>query len=597
MKCKIIGVLYTIDENGEANEDTVVFSGRSTSVDLNGDGTIGTGEKADYTVTQNGFMVCNGIVDASGQCILTTLEGTKTADDPDAITTSQSLTSAGALTINGALNDSGTAKLGGGSGASVKIKSGGDDSGVKFTVTGTDAAGNALTEVITGAKSSTATGTKVFATVTEIKADKAAAGTVEAGVAASVAISEKKITDDQISATLKPTIFSACTKAVAVSVKKGEDINGDGIEDTYEVAGANNGFSMAKAYTGGGAQNLVINGDEASGGAVSLMKSQNVKLTSSGNDSGITFTVTGTGDDKAALTEVITGANAGTAYGLKEFATITEIKASGNTAGTVEAGGSTFYLDVDGDSKADTVTDGKVYKDLNGDGDTKDTGEEITLKSYMGFDEIFECTLTHSVNGTGAGEASIASHQVFDAHEIRPVYEIKNVNTNETDVIAEFEGIEFDDGKVSLISKSKETVTADFTTGITELVNQTGSNFGDEINSSKKNDILTGEGGKDEFVFGNETGTDRITDFIVKDVDSDSDGTVDIHADIIKVLKNVNGQTIETAANVLARVTSTTDGALLNLGTDANGKSHTILFEGINKDNLTVDNFLVLDVI
>ena len=65
------------------------------------------------------------------------------------------------------------------------------------------------------------------------------------------------------------------------------------------------------------------------------MKSQNVKIKSSGDDSGVKFTVTGTDDSGKTITEVITGANANgkTAYGTKEFKTITEIKADGAIAG------------------------------------------------------------------------------------------------------------------------------------------------------------------------------------------------------------------------------------------------------------------------
>ena len=74
-------------------------------------------------------------------------------------------------------------------------------------------------------------------------------------------------------------------------------------------------------------------------------------------------------------------------------------------------------------------------------------------------------------------------------------------------------------------------------------------------------------------------------DFIAKKTTSDE-------ADIIKVLKNVNGETIETAANVLSRVTSTTDGALINLG-----GGNTILLEGVNSDSLTAANFAVVEVL
>ena len=49
----------------------------------------------------------------------------------------------------------------------VTILSASDDSGITFTVTGTDESNNAQTEVITGADSTTATGT-ILKTVTQI---------------------------------------------------------------------------------------------------------------------------------------------------------------------------------------------------------------------------------------------------------------------------------------------------------------------------------------------------------------------------------------------------------------------------------------------
>ena len=158
------------DENGEAFKDVAVFKGKSTAVDLNGDGdTSDSGESVDYSVKQNGFIICNGIIDASGQCILTTLDATidKAADD-DGIAAEQSLSSAGNLTLNGALDTSSNDNINLGAGAQVEIISTGDDSGVTFTITGTDVDGNAQTEVVTGGKSAAATGSKIFKTVTQL---------------------------------------------------------------------------------------------------------------------------------------------------------------------------------------------------------------------------------------------------------------------------------------------------------------------------------------------------------------------------------------------------------------------------------------------
>jgi len=100
-----------------------------------------------------------------------------------------------------------------------------------------------------------------------------------------------------------------------------------------------NGISVSAAV--GNNASLVIGGALASGGAVTFDEPRNVTITSAGNDSGISFTVTGTDVDGTAQTESITGANADIATGSSTFATVTAIAAVGNPAGNVEAGSGT----------------------------------------------------------------------------------------------------------------------------------------------------------------------------------------------------------------------------------------------------------------
>lgn len=65
---------------------------------------------------------------------------------------------------------------------------------------------------------------------------------------------------------------------------------------------------------------------------------RNLIITSVGNDSGITFTVLGKDIYNKTVTEIITGANAGVAAGLKAFSTITSITISAAAAGNVSIG-------------------------------------------------------------------------------------------------------------------------------------------------------------------------------------------------------------------------------------------------------------------
>lgn len=88
----------------------------------------------------------------------------------------------------------------------------------------------------------------------------------------------------------------------------------------------------------GGAGAVVLNGTTVSGGIATLDNARRVIFTSSGNDSGITFTVTGTNNSGAAQSEVVTGANAGVASTVLDYKTVTSVVSSGAAAGTVSIG-------------------------------------------------------------------------------------------------------------------------------------------------------------------------------------------------------------------------------------------------------------------
>lgn len=96
------------------------------------------------------------------------------------------------------------------------------------------------------------------------------------------------------------------------------------------------GVRTASSVSGSGA--LTLNGALVSSSVAYFDVPRNVIITSSGNDSGITFTVTGKDKYNNTVVETITGANAGIASGLKAFATVTGVTASGASAGTVKIG-------------------------------------------------------------------------------------------------------------------------------------------------------------------------------------------------------------------------------------------------------------------
>jgi hypothetical protein len=87
-----------------------------------------------------------------------------------------------------------------------------------------------------------------------------------------------------------------------------------------------------------GAVDMTINGALATGGVATMTMAQIMTIDSTGNDSGITFTVYGADADGKSYSEVVTGGNATTAVTVGYFKTITQIATSGAAAAGVIVG-------------------------------------------------------------------------------------------------------------------------------------------------------------------------------------------------------------------------------------------------------------------
>lgn len=92
----------------------------------------------------------------------------------------------------------------------------------------------------------------------------------------------------------------------------------------------------ASASPGAGA--ITIGGTMATGGVATLGAAQLITLVSGGNDTGITFTVTGTDSDGRAQTETIAGASTATKTLTKYFKTVSSVTHTGSVAGTLSIG-------------------------------------------------------------------------------------------------------------------------------------------------------------------------------------------------------------------------------------------------------------------
>jgi len=92
------------------------------------------------------------------------------------------------------------------------------------------------------------------------------------------------------------------------------------------------------AATPGGASSLTLNGALVTNGIAYLTDQRKILIYSDANDSGITFSVTGTDATGAAVTETITGPNTTSVYSTKTYASVSAISVSGAGTGSIEIG-------------------------------------------------------------------------------------------------------------------------------------------------------------------------------------------------------------------------------------------------------------------
>ena len=98
----------------------------------------------------------------------------------------------------------------------------------------------------------------------------------------------------------------------------------------------NDGISVATTMTAAG--NLTIGGVLTSSGTATFVDPRLISITSVGNDSGRSFTITGTDSNGTSQSEVVFGKNAATTVSTKSFKTVTSITVDGATAANVSTG-------------------------------------------------------------------------------------------------------------------------------------------------------------------------------------------------------------------------------------------------------------------
>ena len=199
------------------------------------------------------------------------------------------------------------------------------------------------------------------------------------------------------------------------------------------------------------------------------------------------------------------------------------------------------------------------------------------VKEFANTDAVSTYATENSITLTAATASKLVTYQDSIGEEL-DVYEVKK--GDEVDTVAGIEQLEFSDTIIDLKAESIKKVSFDVTTGLTEINKTSGTAFGDQIESTAVDEIFSGGDGADVFEFIAGTGTDRITDFIAG-------------VDKLDVLSGVNGTSIATEAGVLARITDTSEGALLDLGNDGSGDLQSVLLIGVSKEDLTSADFLI----
>lgn len=143
-----------------------------------------------------------------------------------------------------------------------------------------------------------------------------------------------------------------CMIGSTITVPDGVTLKGTGLyncvlkmKNTFDnsrnfviLGNQDNSNGIANAQTRGSAGLLTLNGNLVSGGIAYFLSKSIVSIFSTGNDTGITFTIHGTDGDGQTIVETLAGTNAGRTNSNLYYQTVDSISTSGATAGNVTAG-------------------------------------------------------------------------------------------------------------------------------------------------------------------------------------------------------------------------------------------------------------------
>lgn len=101
---------------------------------------------------------------------------------------------------------------------------------------------------------------------------------------------------------------------------------------------ANSPNNIAASQSGTANTSLTLNGTAATGGVAILDTQRRVQINSAGNDSSITFAITGTREGNIVIGETLVGANTSNAISQLDYLTVTKVVPSAATAAAITMG-------------------------------------------------------------------------------------------------------------------------------------------------------------------------------------------------------------------------------------------------------------------
>ena len=209
--------------------------------------------------------------------------------------------------------------------------------------------------------------------------------------------------------------------------------------------------NIAQVQNPAGAGNLTLNGTLVSGGVAYLGRMRRVYFTCAGDETDVTFTVTGTGINAMggvfAVVDSFVGANASIRASTKQFYTITTIATTGAGSGNISVGAS-------GDATLDVAR--RVIITSGGD----DTGITFTITGT----DPSGGTISEAVTGVnGAAASSVLSYKTVTS--VLTSGAVTTTVTVGTNGVADSPWVRFDDygAHAEVAIQASVTGTANFT--------------------------------------------------------------------------------------------------------------------------------------